>query len=71
MLSVGSLVTTEGWTRFCGYELRQSTGVGYLLRQAGYLQDILSRREVKGIETSSSPKGGGCSRTRRATTARP
>ena len=42
------IVGEDEWTRYCGYEIKKRKGGGYLLRQTGYLQDVIDRRQIKG-----------------------
>ena len=50
------LVTEEAWTRYCGYEIKAKTGGGFLVRQGGYIRDLLERRNVEGSESTPVPK---------------
>ena len=50
------IVNEETWIRYCGYEIKKKKGGGYLLRQTGYLQDVVERRGIEGQEGVPIPR---------------
>ena len=50
------MVSKSSTTRFCGYEIQEREGGGFWLGQVGYLNDVLSRRQVEGQENHPCPR---------------
>ena len=48
--SAPEMVSTQGWVKFCGYELQEMSDGGVRMRQLGYINEVLGRRGIKGSE---------------------
>ena len=49
-------VTTDKAMRFCGYEVIAMKDGGFLLKQEGYVRDILDKYQVQGVEAQPVPR---------------
>ena len=49
-------ITTEKAMRFCGYEVTAMRDGGFVLKQEGYVRDILDKYQVQGCETQPVPR---------------
>ena len=49
-------ITTEKAMRFCGYEVTAMRDGGFVLKQEGYVRDILDKYQVQGCETQPVTK---------------
>jgi hypothetical protein len=49
-------VTTDKAMRFCGYEVMAMKDGGFLLKQEGYVRDILDKYQVQGVEAQPVPR---------------